>query len=221
GDPVGEEWSRWDTPGRTVYGGSTAAGAFIEVLEYIRPAPPVIAMTDLFDDVEADDAVTLDEQIAREFPAHGAMPFRSISRGWRQSRRLYEIQLPAEGWFIDVTGANSVATINSEQPELLGALGTEQLTLSELTNSSPEARTLTTGIATWIRESVVLEDGSRPHGITYPSKWGAGLTNWAMWMRRTDDGTGQDPIKTLETAEIGKHSAALIAAAQLRGFSIF
>jgi hypothetical protein len=95
------------------------------------------------------------------------------------------------------------------------------LTLSELTNSSPEAKTLTTGIATWIRESVVLEDGSRPHGITYPSKWGAGLTNWAMWMRRTDDGTGQDPIKTLETAEIGKHSAALIAAAQLRGFSIF
>lgn len=221
GDPVGEEWSRWDTPGRTVYGGSTAVGAFIEVLEYIRPAPPAIAMTDLFDDVDSDDAVTLDAQIARELPAHGAMPFRSISQGWRQSRRLYEIRLPADGWFIDVTGASSVATITSRQAELLAALGAEQLTLSELTNSSPEARSLTTGIATWIRESVVLEDGSRPHGITYPSKWGATLANWAVWMRRTDDGTGPDPITTIEIVEVGKHTAALVEAARTRGFSIF
>ena len=32
-----QEWSRWDTLGRTIYGCSSAAGAFVEVLEYIRP----------------------------------------------------------------------------------------------------------------------------------------------------------------------------------------
>lgn len=221
GDPVGEEWSRWDTPGRTVYGGSTAAGAFVEVLEYIRPAPPPVAMTDLFDDVDSDDALTLDAQIERELPAHGAMPFRTISQGWRQSRRLYEIQLPAEGWFIDVTGASSVATINRERGGLLADFGIEQLTLSTLTDSSPEAKLITTGIATWIRESVVLEDGSRPHGIAYPSKWGTTLANWAMWMRRIDDGTGPDPIKTIETTEVGKHTAALVEAARLRGLAVY
>jgi hypothetical protein len=221
GNPATEQWSRWDTPGRTIYGGSTAVGAFVEVLEYIRPAPPPTALTELFDDVDDDDAVTLDTQIARELPAHGAMPYRSISRGWRQSRRLYEIQLPANGWFIDVTGASSVATLNRERSDLLSMLGTEQLTLSELTDSSPAAKLLTTGIAAWIRDSVILQDGSRPHGIAYPSKWGSTLENWAMWMRRTDDDTGPDPIKIIDTVEVGKHTAALVEAASLRGLSIY
>lgn len=39
-DPVTREWSRWDTPGRTIYGNSTAVGALAEVLEYITPDPP-------------------------------------------------------------------------------------------------------------------------------------------------------------------------------------
>jgi hypothetical protein len=73
-----EGWSRWDTPGRTVYGCSTATGAFVEILEYIRPDPPHTPLAELFDDVDADDASTLAEQIARELPAHGAMPYRSI-----------------------------------------------------------------------------------------------------------------------------------------------
>lgn len=33
-------------------------------------------------------------------------------------------------------------------------------------------RKLTTGIATWVRDSVQLADGDRPHGILYPSKMG-------------------------------------------------
>ncbi|GAA4473710.1 hypothetical protein GCM10023094_07880 [Rhodococcus olei] len=78
-------WSRWDTPGRTIYGGSTAVGAFVEVLEYIDPDPPKIPMSELFDDVDASDALTLDAQIARELPRHGAMPYRSISQGWRRA----------------------------------------------------------------------------------------------------------------------------------------
>jgi hypothetical protein len=217
-----QSWSRWDTPGRTVYGCSTATGAFVEVLEYIRPDPPTTPLTELFDDVDADDAATLAEQIARELPTHGAMPYRSISQGWRQVRSLYELGLPHTGWFVDVTGAESISAISEQLgPTLRAECNIEQLTLSELTSSSEEFKRLTTGIATWIRDTIVLDDGQRPHGIFYPSKWGSTLNNYAMWLRRTDDGTGPDPLRQIETSTIGRHTKPFVDAAKLRGMSIF
>jgi hypothetical protein len=217
-----EEWSRWDTPGRTVYGCTTATGAFVEVIEYIRPNPPTTPLTELFDDVEPDDAETFAEQVARELPAHGAMPYRSISQGWRQVRSLYELQLPQTGWFVDITGAESISAISEQLgPTLLAECNIEQLTLSELTSSSEELKKLTTGIATWIRDTVVLADGHRPHGIFYPSKWGTTLANYAMWLRRKDDGTGADPLTEVETSSIGRHTKPFVDAAKLRGMSIF
>lgn len=47
-----EDWSRWDTQGRTVYGGSTEKCAFMEVLAYVSPDLPAFNLADLFDDVE-------------------------------------------------------------------------------------------------------------------------------------------------------------------------
>jgi hypothetical protein len=217
-----QEWSRWDTAGRTVYGCSTATGAFVEVLEYIRPDPPATPLTELFDDVDADDATTLAEQIARELPVYGAMPYRSISRGWRQVRSLYELRLPHSGWFVDVTGAESISVMSEQLgPTLLAECGIEQLTLSELTSSSEDLKRLTTGIASWIRETIVLDGGGRPHGVFYPSKWGSTLNNYAMWLRRTDDQTGPDPLTPIETSSIGRHTKAFVDAARLRGMSIF
>ena len=217
-----EDWSRWDTPGRTIYGSSTATGAFVEVLEYITPDPPSTPMAELFDDIEAGDADTFADQIARELPAHGGMPYRSISQGWRQVRSVYELQLPNTGWFVDITGANSISVVSDQLGStLLAECGIEQLTLSELTSSSADLKRLTTGIATWIRESVQLQDGERPHGIAYPSKWGTTLDNWAMWLRRTDDGTGADPLALVDTSNIGRHTRPLVDAATLRGMKIF
>jgi RES domain len=217
-----EGWSRWDTGGRTIYGCSSATGAFVEVLEYIRPDPPATPLTELFDDVSPGDAATLAAQIARELPLHGAMPYRSISRGWREVRSLYELQLPYSGWFIDVTGAESISVLSEQLSSLLEEHGIAQLTLSELTSSSEAMKRLTTGIATWIRERIVLVDGERPHGIFYPSKWGTTLgDNYAMWLRRADDGTGPDPIIELEPSSIGKHTRPFVEAANLRGMRIF
>jgi hypothetical protein len=217
-----ENWSRWDTPGRTIYGSSTATAAFVEVLEYIKPDPPATPMAELFDDVEAGDAVTFADQVARELPKSGGMPYRSISQGWRQTRSLYELQLPNTGWFVDITGANSISVLSNELGStLLAECGIDQLTLSELTSSSADLKRLTTGMATWIRESVQLQDGERPHGIAYPSKWGTTLDNWAMWLRRTDDGTGADPLTLVEASDIGRHARPLVEAATLRGLRIF
>ena len=77
-------------------------------------------------------------------------------------------------------------------------------------NSSAQLKRLTTWIATWIRETVVLHDGAHPHGIVYPSKWGTTLDNWAMWLRRADDGTGTDAIVELESGTVGQHVIAEI-----------
>lgn len=217
-----EGWSRWDTPGRTMYGCSNAVGAFVEVLEYIRADPPSTPMAELFDDVDDDDAATLAEQIARELPAHGAMPYRSIPHAWRQIRSLYELHLPRTGWFIDITAAESLSVVSEQLgPTLLAQCGIDQLTLSELTSSSEQFKKLTTGIATWIRETVHLFDGHRPHGIVYPSKWGTSLQNYAMWLRRTDDGTGADELALIETTTIGLHTKSFVDAAKLRGMKTF
>lgn len=180
-------------------------------------------MTELFDDVEPGDAATLAEQIARELPMHGAMMYRSISQGWRDVRTLYELQLPHVGWFVNITAAESISALSAQLgPTLLAECGIDQLTLSELTTSAPRLKILTTGIATWIRGQVILFDGERPHGITYPSKWGTTLgDNYAMWMRRTDDGTGPDPVKQRDYSGIGKHLEPLIDATRLRGMTIF
>ena len=218
-----EDWSRWDTPGRTIYGCSSATGAFVEVLEYIRPDPPATLLSDLFDDVEPDDAATFAAQVAKELPQHGAMPYRSISKGWREMRSLYELQLPYSGWFVDITGAESISVLSERLGStLLAECEVEHLTLSELTSSSEDLKKLTTGIATWIRDRTVLFDGERPLGIVYPSKWGTTLgDNYAMWLRRTDDGTGPDPVTEIEPSSIGKHTKPFVDAARLRGMRIF
>ncbi|MEB3068832.1 RES domain-containing protein [[Mycobacterium] vasticus] len=217
-----ENWSRWDTAGRTVYGCSTATGAFVEVLEYITADLPATPLDELFDDVGPEDADTFAGQIERELPAHGAMLYRSISQGWRQARSLYELRLPDSGWFVDIAGANSISVVSEQLgPTLLAHCGIEQLTISELTSSSVDMKLLTTGIATWIRDSVHLDGGERPHGVVYPSKWGNTLDNWAMWLRRKDDGTGEDPLRQAEVSDIGRHTKPLVDAAKLRRMRIF
>lgn len=142
---------------------------------------------------------------------------RSLPRGWRDERYLYELGLPTDGWFVDITAEESVATLNREFGH---ALGGSKLTTSELAASSDDAKSLTTAIATWARH-IILFDGSRPHGIMYPSKWGRNLMNWAIWMRRTDDGLDGELVYERSRTEIGLHTPGLALAAQSHGLRIF
>lgn len=214
-------WSRWDAPGhRTLYAASDETAAFSEVISYIEPGLPATPMADLFDDVDADDADTLDAQITAELPRHGAMAPRSISKGWRDARSIYTLRLPLSGWFVDVTASQSVSIIGAALQEPLGELEIEELTLGEITGSLDKA--ITTTISGWVR-SVVLDDGSLPHGIAYRSKWGADWQAWAIWQRRVDDGFSLDnePLKLLQQDQIGRHSKALVDAATMRNMRIY
>jgi hypothetical protein len=216
------KWSRWDVPGhRTLYGATQEKTAFREVIQYIAPALPPTPMTDLFDDVDDNDASTLDEQVAAELPQHGAMAPRSISKGWRDERTIYSLRLAPSGWFVDVAAAQSISAIGIALQDPLQELGVNELTLHELTGSDTDKK-ITTTIAEWVR-SVILDDGSLPHGIMYRSKWGADWETWAFWLRRVDDGFPLEiePFKLLQEEEIGKHTKTLVEAAKMSNMRIY
>lgn len=204
-----EELSRWDTPGRTIYAGSAERGALIEVLSYITPDETSSqTMTDAFDDVELGDELFVYEQIAKELAQHGAMAARSVSKGWREARNIYEFRLPANGWFVDITASDSVGAVDEHLRAALGdKYGIDELHISHLTDDGADARAVTAHIAKWVRGQV-LDDGSLSHGIVYPSKYGTDLENYAIWLRRRDDGvdTGIDPLERVGQYAIHKHT---------------
>ncbi len=210
-----EELSRWDTPGRTIYAGTAERGAFIEVLSYITPDDVALStMSDFFDDVTSDDELFLHEQIAKELAQHGGMRQRSVPRGWREDRNIYEFRLPREGWFVDITASDSIGALDEQlRTTLAGRFGIEELHVSHLTADGTDARAVTTYIATHVR-SLVLDDGSLPHGIAYPSKYGTDIENYAVWLRRRDDGTesGGPPFDLVASNAINLHVEAFQSA---------
>jgi hypothetical protein len=97
------DWSWWDTAGgRTIYAGETALAAFVEVLAYIRENLPKTPMGDLFDqdDLGPDEAgISFAEIVRREMPSPEMRD--SVTKGWRDERRHYELRLPTDAWLVD------------------------------------------------------------------------------------------------------------------------
>ncbi len=95
------------------------------------------------------------------------------------------------------------------------------LTLSELTSSAEEMkvspRASRHGCGMWSTCRVVSDRTVS----SIPRSGVATLDNWAMWLRRTDDDTGPDPVEVTDTSGIGRHTEALIEAAGLRNMRIF
>lgn len=210
-----EHLSRWDTPGRTIYAGNTELGALIEVLSYITPDDRSLrTMSEFFDDVGADDELFLHQQIAKELSLHGGMAARSVSKGWREDRNIYEFKLPADDWFVDITASDSLGAIDTQlRADLHSTHGIDELQVSHLPADGAEARAVTTRIASWVRD-LVLDDGSLPHGVVYPSKYGTDLKNYAVWLRRADDGTGPalHPLDFVDNYAIHLHTESFQAA---------
>lgn len=185
---VDRGWGRFDTlGGSTVYLGGTLEVAFTEVLSYFRRE--LGDATNPADSLAKDAAavgMSLEAFVAevdREWRERQHMPLKQLAAIWRHERRSYRLTMPTTGWWIDLHHPHSLQALEESIPDTLRAHGFNGATLGTLHS---DIRALTVSIATWARIQT-LDDGSRAHGIRYPSNHGAG-TSYAYWLRRVDDG---------------------------------
>jgi len=219
-DPA--EWGRWDVVGhRTIYGGGSQAGALVETLQDFRivksTSPP---LRELFDHVPNN--TTLLDAIHAEWASDwGNFTPGKIPKTWRESRNLYELQVPTKGWFIEIDHADSITAMAVGLRDELETLGVHQLTVQQLYEDDRRLR-LTSTIADWIWHQV-LDDGSLPVGIHYHSKWGANYDCFAVWLRAIDDGkpSNSEPTKLLNSHCINCADPWVEEAARVHGLTVF
>ncbi|MGP5640933.1 hypothetical protein ACTXPS_16010 [Brachybacterium tyrofermentans] len=209
-----EAWSRYDTPGRTIYACADRVTAYMELLAPYR--------TDVSRERRALQPIAdalgknLDElwrDIVAEWDETGSMKASWLPRTFREGRRVYALAFPAGSW-IDITATETITALENMHPHPWptadGPLE-EPLTLAHLTGDD---RTLTTAIARVLRNDVRLDDGTRPLGVRFLSKHGhpakgTGLC-WAYWMRDVDNGAAESTTITHHTS-IGEHDPDLAA----------
>ena len=205
--PDRQGWGRWDTAGgRTIYAAASAMGAFAELLAYLTPGLPTTPASAVFDDLTDDEGdMSIADLIRKSMPEPDIQ--RVITRDWRSRRRHYLLQFPADGWFVDIVHAESVAAINRE----FTSPAERDLTTTDLTG---DHRSLTTDIASWAR-NLTLDDGSRALGVTYLSKHGHNLPTYALWLRAVDDGhpIDSEPTRIVDVTEISGTDVDLVTAA--------
>lgn len=156
-----DAWSRFDTPGRTIYAAADSSTAYAEALAWARQdianerrelsktaAHFGLSIEDLWADI-------WDEWHANESMAPGWLP-----AVWRGGRRLYEVRFGRGPW-VDIDHSETLRVISGALREELetrwGVCG--GLTLADVKS---ERRGVTTRIAEWLRETVTLDDGSQP-----------------------------------------------------------
>lgn len=97
-------WSRYDTPGRTIYACADRVTAFMELLapyrteidaerHALRPIAEAMGM----------DLQELWGAIVADWDEVGTMGVSWLPRSFREGRKLYTLTFP-RGWWIDVTG---------------------------------------------------------------------------------------------------------------------
>lgn len=212
-DPAG--WSRYDTPGSTVYISADEEIAFAEVLSsYALTLGAKHPLQKDADFMEMSLDVYLRSVIA-EWGNHVGPGF--LAKHWRDRRSIYELTLGGTGWWVDVEHPDSIAALSAGiGGQLHGGLGLTQLTLGVLHG---ENRAATTMVAAWIRKQV-LDDGSLPLGIRFKSKHGGGDC-WAYWLRRRDDGLEGEEMTSDDGAPIPTRNTALQTVAARFGIKVW
>lgn len=208
---VDSSWARFDTPGgRTIYAGQSRKVSLAEVLAYFQPAAGTTS------GLEKDAAFlglsrdAFAQMVQQEWNQLGHMPPGHIARSWRATRLLHTLTLPTSGTWVVLAQMETIGAIEQELAPLLQARGIEKLTISHLTG---EDRVLTVHVATWLR-NLSLADGSRPHGIVFPSKHGGGDA-YVYWLPHTDDQSASvdGAISADEGSEVLENDADLVAVA--------
>lgn len=197
-----KSWHRYDVPGhRTIYVGENRQTAFAESLAWARRK--VSEEGEHFDLTPYLDALypgeDLWDSIDKEYVEYGRWHTSWLPRAWRAGRTCHELMLPTDGYFIDATHADTMTAIARDMKSELQILAVEEVDVPLLTG---KRREVTCSVASWMH-SLVLDDGSLPHGIRFPSRLGTGM-NWAVWLRRIDDGApvSSEPTKVLRSEPI-------------------
>ena len=200
-DPTG--WSRFDTLGHTLYSTDDRLTSFMELLAQYRTEIHG-ARRALQKDADAMGIPlpTYWDMVVADWDEAGAMRAQWLPKTWRDGRAIYRLDYPA-GWWVDIMSTSTLAALSSHLEEELADLGISGgLTVSHVTSDD---RTITTLIATWLRETATLFDGTQPLGIRFTSKHGHPMggsgTCWSYWMRATDAGV-IEPIDIVDEAAI-------------------
>lgn len=90
------------------------------------------------------------------------LPVDGMDPNWRLDREIYRLDFPTSPW-VDLTHPDTVVAIKAS-----GIAAADRMTVADLTGDD---RAVTTSVAQWIRAQR-LDDGSRPAGLRYPSKFG-------------------------------------------------
>ena len=171
--PPNKAWSRFDLRGwATLYGAANRVGAYMEALAYAEFVP--LPLADLFDDKDP-------EPVDQQWERLGHMPTRSVPRQWRDVRTMSSFQRVNTGHAVDIASSNSLAYLR-ETAEQWAPRGLRDKPLSiDVSTLTGQRRTATTRAAWWLSRTV-LADGSLPVGIAYPSRHGADLQCYALWV---------------------------------------
>ncbi|WBL19810.1 hypothetical protein [Citricoccus sp. NR2] len=197
---VRSHWSRFDTPGRTIYLADSKQIAYAETLSLARASSDFRSAVDFVARHFGMSWQDAWDEVRNDWSRNGHMTPGSVPAGWRDDHLVYQLKISSPAPWVDLTAMESLAAVSAALgPNLRSTYGVDLLTLSTLTG---ENREVTSVIAEWIRTQIV-DDGSYPAGVKFHSKLGGGAC-WAFWMRRTDDGLGNDPVEVTEEHKILK-----------------
>ncbi|PVE14491.1 hypothetical protein DDA93_15990 [Arthrobacter sp. Bz4] len=213
------QWYRFDTPGRTIYAAEDPKTAFLEALSWARMTAShaqYLKKTAAFFDESIE---VIRQEVEEQWHANGHMAPGWIPANWRDGRLLYTLNFE-EGHWVDISHADTLGALNGALGSLLYSIDVEDsLTLAEVTSGRRE---VTTVLGSWIREQI-LDDGSYPMGIRFPSKHGAVDKGhgycWAFWLRRADIGLDDDPVSTDTGTGIKHNNPAYVFALNQHGIA--
>lgn len=213
-----DNWSRFDTLGRTIYAADSRLTAYLELL---APYRTVVSDTQRALE-EASEAMGIAfeeywERVLAEWEEQGNMHAMWLPRTFREGRHVYSIKFP-KGWWVDVNSMHTLSKIHDLFPDGLKTSAGKTIRNFTTSHLASDRREVTTNIASRLREQTFLDDGSQPLGVYFPSKHGQGDQSssgcWAYWQRDVDAGA-REPATVVSSVPINAEDPMLEIAQQL------
>lgn len=195
-----DTWGRYDVADhRTIYASDCRRAALFEVLAPLAPSLGLQStlLSDCFVDFPPSDPRALLDAIVCEYDQLFQESPLVLVSGWREARSIYRLTLPEDGWLVDVEHEQSLSALNHHLRLKMPTFEVSRLTRGALAG---ENRPITTAVSRWVWNQT-LDDGTRPHGLYYPSKHGRDWGCFAIWLRELDASPAGGSEQTKAVAE--------------------